>query len=168
MLGSDYPFPLGEQKIGDLVKNNTSDFLNDEQRSRMLGQNAIDFFKLDVSATTGHDATPISTSSPLSVGQVGNFINGAEVAATGGATLPLENPASGLLDGELAASNHNDVDQAVSVAQASLEGEWRAMSLETRCSILSKVGCVCLLMSFSFALTRRHALGRRPNGRPAL
>lgn len=46
MLGSDYPFPLGEQKIGALIAG--ADFLSPAGRSQMLAANAIEFFKLDV------------------------------------------------------------------------------------------------------------------------
>jgi aminocarboxymuconate-semialdehyde decarboxylase len=60
MLGSDYPFPLGEQRIGDLVANHTADFLDDAQRIRMLGANASSFFKLndDGSHASGSASAP--------------------------------------------------------------------------------------------------------------
>ena len=44
MLGSDYPFPLGEQKIGSLIKNSNS--FNSETKSRLSGGNAVKFFDL--------------------------------------------------------------------------------------------------------------------------
>ncbi len=44
MLGSDYPFPLGEQQPGYLI--NQADFLSDTQRGQLLAGNAIDFFSL--------------------------------------------------------------------------------------------------------------------------
>ncbi|MBU6256826.1 MAG: amidohydrolase [Burkholderiales bacterium] len=44
MLGSDYPFPLGEQRIGQLV--GTAGFLSAEQRRRILHDNAVEFFGL--------------------------------------------------------------------------------------------------------------------------
>jgi aminocarboxymuconate-semialdehyde decarboxylase len=47
MLGSDYPFPLGEQRIGKLVR--TADFLSEDEKAAILGKNAIDFFKLPIS-----------------------------------------------------------------------------------------------------------------------
>ncbi len=46
MLGSDYPFPLGEQKIGQLIRQ--SKLLENEKKTNMLGKNAVDFFGLDV------------------------------------------------------------------------------------------------------------------------
>lgn len=44
MLGSDYPFPLGEQKIGSLISG--ASFLSPEDKARMLAGNAAEFFKL--------------------------------------------------------------------------------------------------------------------------
>ncbi|SFC05865.1 aminocarboxymuconate-semialdehyde decarboxylase [Polaromonas sp. OV174] len=45
MLGSDYPFPLGEPQIGQLVSE--AAFLSDEQRQDILANNARHFFGLD-------------------------------------------------------------------------------------------------------------------------
>ena len=44
MLGSDYPFPLGEPRIGALIAG--ADFLSPEQRQNMLAGNACRFFGL--------------------------------------------------------------------------------------------------------------------------
>ncbi|QEZ43433.1 amidohydrolase family protein [Cupriavidus oxalaticus] len=44
MLGSDYPFPLGEQEIGKLVAGNP--WLGDDVRAQILGGNATRFFGL--------------------------------------------------------------------------------------------------------------------------
>lgn len=44
LLGSDYPYPLGEQTIGSLVENH--DGLSDQAKSRILGVNAAKFFNL--------------------------------------------------------------------------------------------------------------------------
>ncbi|MFP2768662.1 amidohydrolase family protein [Oceanisphaera sp. KMM 10153] len=44
MLGSDYPFPLGEQQIGKLVKEQKS--LTGETRQKILGTNARNFFNI--------------------------------------------------------------------------------------------------------------------------
>jgi aminocarboxymuconate-semialdehyde decarboxylase len=49
MLGSDYPFPLGEQQVGSLVRG--SGHLSDESKTRLLGGNARRFFNLDATAT---------------------------------------------------------------------------------------------------------------------
>jgi len=44
VLGSDYPFPLGEQQVGRLVRE--SAFLTEAQRRKLLGENALDFLGL--------------------------------------------------------------------------------------------------------------------------
>ena len=44
MLGSDYPFPLGEQLVGDLVR--TAPTLTETERRLILGTNAAKFFRV--------------------------------------------------------------------------------------------------------------------------
>ena len=44
LLGSDYPFPLGEQRVGALVREHKR--LGDAEKARILGSNAIGFFDL--------------------------------------------------------------------------------------------------------------------------
>ncbi|MGH8702080.1 MAG: amidohydrolase family protein [Burkholderiales bacterium] len=44
MLGSDYPFPLGEQRVGSLVRS--VDFLSAADKQRILNDNALSFFNL--------------------------------------------------------------------------------------------------------------------------
>jgi aminocarboxymuconate-semialdehyde decarboxylase len=44
MLGSDYPFPLGEENIGELIRN--ADGLEDATRMNLLGGNAKGFLGL--------------------------------------------------------------------------------------------------------------------------
>jgi len=44
MLGSDYPFPLGEPRIGSLIAG--ADFLSSQDKARMLAGNAAGFFNL--------------------------------------------------------------------------------------------------------------------------
>ncbi|GAA1642761.1 amidohydrolase family protein [Saccharothrix algeriensis] len=41
LLGSDYPYPLGERPVGAVVRK--SDFLTDGQRDKLLGGNALAF-----------------------------------------------------------------------------------------------------------------------------
>jgi aminocarboxymuconate-semialdehyde decarboxylase len=48
MLGSDTPFPLGEQRIGQLVGR--APFLGEAERSRILADNALAFFGLEAPA----------------------------------------------------------------------------------------------------------------------
>ncbi len=44
MLGSDYPFPLGEQRIGSLISG--SGKFSAETKTRLLEGNAVKFFDL--------------------------------------------------------------------------------------------------------------------------
>ena len=44
MLGSDYPFPLGEEFVGDLIRNATG--FDDGGKARLLGGNAVDFLNI--------------------------------------------------------------------------------------------------------------------------
>ncbi|MEH6551612.1 MAG: amidohydrolase family protein [Pseudomonadales bacterium] len=46
VLGSDYPFPLGEQVVGNLVK--THEDLSDEAKQKILGGNAAALFGLTI------------------------------------------------------------------------------------------------------------------------
>jgi aminocarboxymuconate-semialdehyde decarboxylase len=41
MLGSDYPFPLGEEVVGNLIR--TAPGFSDAARSKLLGGNAQQF-----------------------------------------------------------------------------------------------------------------------------
>ncbi len=50
LLGSDYPFPLGEMEIGNLVR--TAPFLDDMAKSAMLGGNAARWLGLDDAAAS--------------------------------------------------------------------------------------------------------------------
>ncbi len=44
MFGTDYPFPLGEQKMGQLVRDTA--VINDHGKARILGENAAEFFEI--------------------------------------------------------------------------------------------------------------------------
>jgi len=44
LLGSDYPFPLGEQSIGHLVRKHPQ--LTSASKTKILGTNAENFFNL--------------------------------------------------------------------------------------------------------------------------
>jgi aminocarboxymuconate-semialdehyde decarboxylase len=41
MVGSDYPYPLGERPAGNVVRS--AEFLTDEQREKLLSRNALRF-----------------------------------------------------------------------------------------------------------------------------
>ena len=44
MVGSDYPYPLGERPAGKVVRD--ADFLTEEQRAKLLSANALRFLGL--------------------------------------------------------------------------------------------------------------------------
>jgi tryptophan 2,3-dioxygenase len=58
MLGSDYPFPLGEHRVGELIR---SSHLSSPTKARLLGENATEFLGLTRPAESadGKTATPI-------------------------------------------------------------------------------------------------------------
>jgi aminocarboxymuconate-semialdehyde decarboxylase len=45
MLGSDYPYPLGEQQVGSLIRSNAE--LSERTREKLLHANATRFFGLE-------------------------------------------------------------------------------------------------------------------------
>jgi aminocarboxymuconate-semialdehyde decarboxylase len=50
MLGSDYPFPLGEHQVGELIRSTD---LPQPAKSQLLGENAVEFLGLPPSALSG-------------------------------------------------------------------------------------------------------------------
>jgi tryptophan 2,3-dioxygenase len=69
MLGSDYPYPLGEEHIGELIQ--TSQF-SPEAKQKMLAANAAEFFNLGATFTKGADSAsreaPITAGCPFGAG----------------------------------------------------------------------------------------------------
>jgi len=55
MLGSDYPFPLGELRVGTLLRDMAG--LEDAQRARLLAGNALAFLGLDAAGQRIGEAT---------------------------------------------------------------------------------------------------------------
>jgi aminocarboxymuconate-semialdehyde decarboxylase len=60
MLGSDYPFPLGEHPIGGVIR---SSHLTPHVKSRLLGENAAKFLGFRTTETSG-DASTVQSESP--------------------------------------------------------------------------------------------------------
>jgi len=54
MLGSDYPFPLGEHRVGELIRSSD---LSQRTKSRLLGENAEEFLNLPRNAAIGSALT---------------------------------------------------------------------------------------------------------------
>jgi len=55
LLGSDYPFPLGEHRVGELIRRSR---LSAGAKARLLGGNAAEFFGLQTKAENATDAPP--------------------------------------------------------------------------------------------------------------
>ena len=45
MLGSDFPYPLGEDPVGNVIYN--SSFLTEEEQNKILGLNAFRFLNME-------------------------------------------------------------------------------------------------------------------------
>lgn len=61
MLGSDYPFPLGEQRVGELIRSSR---LSARAKARLLGDNAAQFLGLDTSAAAENSEAPKERPAP--------------------------------------------------------------------------------------------------------
>jgi aminocarboxymuconate-semialdehyde decarboxylase len=55
LLGSDYPFPLGEERVGSLIRQST---YSPTAKAMLLGGNAIRFLNLKSEARVGESASP--------------------------------------------------------------------------------------------------------------
>jgi aminocarboxymuconate-semialdehyde decarboxylase len=55
MLGSDYPFPLGEHEIGNLIR---SSYFGSSTKAKLLGGNAVEFLALEVGEPVDRAAAP--------------------------------------------------------------------------------------------------------------
>jgi aminocarboxymuconate-semialdehyde decarboxylase len=69
LLGSDYPFPLGEARAGALIRESRS---SPEVKAKLLGGNAVKFLNLpSMNATADATASPTSSSAPKPENPVG-------------------------------------------------------------------------------------------------
>ena len=62
MLGSDYPFPLGEHNIGSLIRTSQ---LPQTAKQRLLGDNAAGFLRLEPSTSSAVEKTEAVASGPI-------------------------------------------------------------------------------------------------------
>jgi aminocarboxymuconate-semialdehyde decarboxylase len=81
ILGSDYPFPLGEERVGRLVRNSR---LPSEVRTKLLSSNAHSFLGLQSVDSPATQQTSSSTRAP-----------GATVRGEDGAPPPVPEPQAG-------------------------------------------------------------------------
>ncbi|TCO74203.1 aldehyde dehydrogenase family protein [Rhodovulum euryhalinum] len=68
------------------------------------------------------------------------FIAGHWVAPVGGGTLPVENPSTGEVIGDIARGTAADIDAAVAAATEARRGAWGRMSAAERGRILARIG----------------------------
>jgi aldehyde dehydrogenase (NAD+) len=68
------------------------------------------------------------------------FIGGEWRSAADGGVLPLENPSSGEIIGEIAAGQEADIDEAVGAARSALNGAWGRMTAVDRGRLLMDTG----------------------------
>jgi aminocarboxymuconate-semialdehyde decarboxylase len=62
MLGSDYPFPLGEHGIGSLIRASR---FSGQTKERLLGGNAVDFLGLEKKPLARESEAPGATGAPI-------------------------------------------------------------------------------------------------------
>lgn len=68
------------------------------------------------------------------------FIGGAWRNATDGEVLPIENPSTGEVIGEIASAQTDDIDEAVGAARNALNGPWGGLGAVERGRLLSAIG----------------------------
>jgi aminocarboxymuconate-semialdehyde decarboxylase len=63
MLGSDYPFPLGEERVGSLVRKSN---LSHDAKTKLLSGNAVGFLKLEADPhVVDHERRRAASASPI-------------------------------------------------------------------------------------------------------
>jgi aldehyde dehydrogenase (NAD+) len=72
------------------------------------------------------------------------LIDGQWRAGAGGRTLPLRNPSDGSLLAQIARGNADDIDTAVTAAQAALDGDWGRLTATERGRILLRMSAITL------------------------
>ena len=70
------------------------------------------------------------------------FVDGTWRPPAAGQSLPLENPSTGEIIGEIARGDNADVDAAVASARKALGGEWGRASAAERGRVLSRIGAL--------------------------
>ena len=87
-------------------------------------------------------------------------IGGVWKAPNSGQQLPLTNPSTGEEIGSIARGNATDIDEAVSAAQAALDGEWGRMTALERGRILTRIGQLVLTRVDDLAMIEAMDVGK--------
>jgi len=90
----------------------------------------------------------------------GLFVGGRWRSASGGETLPVEDPSTGEIVGRLAASAAEDVDAAVGAARGALSSEWGALSAAERGRLLAQIGRAVLAQADRLAALEALDVGK--------
>ncbi len=90
-----------------------------------------------------------------------HFIDGQWVAAAGGETLPVIDPSTGEVFDQIARGTAADIDRAVGVARAALDGPWGKLTATERGRILTRMGQIILSRTEELA-----QLEARDTGKP--
>lgn len=72
------------------------------------------------------------------------FIDGEWRTASGNASLPIENPSTGELIGEIASAQSADIDDAVAAARSAQHGDWGKHTAAERGRVLVAIGTAVL------------------------
>ncbi|WP_127901792.1 aldehyde dehydrogenase family protein [Solirhodobacter olei] len=86
------------------------------------------------------------------------FIGGRWIAAA--ATLPLEDPSTGLGIGTIARGGRDEIDAAVAAAEGALLGDWGRMSAAERGRILARIGQLVLARVDDLAVLEATDVGK--------
>lgn len=76
------------------------------------------------------------------------------------ATLPVEDPSTGLTFCKIARGQASDIDEAVSAAEAALAGEWGRLTATERGRILTRIGQLVLARVDDLALIEAQDVGK--------
>src|SRR5690242_588980 len=92
----------------------------------------------------------------------GNFVDGREIEAGGGAMLDVRNPATGEVIAQIPNSTADDIDLAMASARAAFEGkDWGGMDTRARARLVNR-----LADAFEANLDTLYRLETLNNGRP--
>lgn len=96
------------------------------------------------------------------VAERGNFIDGREIAGSGGGRVEVRNPATGSVIATIPDSAREDVDSAVRAARAAFLGSaWGGMTIRERAKLIGRIAD-----AFETALPELYLLETQNNGRP--
>lgn len=91
------------------------------------------------------------------------FINGEWVTPAGGETIPVEDPSTGEVIGQIGRGTPSDVNAAVAAAKAAFDGEWGRLTATQRGRILMKMSELVLVRAEELAMIETLDVGKPLN-----